>query len=264
MIGSEVGNTTKPLNHVAIIMDGNTRWAAAQGEPAIFGHREGVESVRAVVKVAARKGLKALSLFAFSSENWLRTENEVNGLMALFKDVLVNELSELHENNIRLNVIGKRHKLSLELQELISTAEHDCQYNTGMVLNVALDYGGRWDICQAASALVATYQESDIKTPVITEEEFASYLSLAQKSLLNLSEGNPAAQDVNYADIDLCIRTSGEHRLSNFLLWHLAYAELHFSAVYWPEFREKHMLGALKEYGSRDRRFGSSSTSEVN
>lgn len=225
--------------HVAIIMDGNGRWAQQRGKMRVFGHKAGVKSVRSSVSLASRLGLKALTLFAFSSENWRRPESEVSALMELFIHVLSVEVKKLHENNISLRVIGDRSRFSERLQEKIRKAEELTVGNSGLVLNIAANYGGRWDIAQAAQTLALQVQQGTLLPENITEESFTSLLSTA---------GLP--------DVDLLVRTGGDHRISNFLLWQLAYAELYFTPVLWPDFDEQVFSEAIASFASRERRFG--------
>jgi undecaprenyl diphosphate synthase len=225
--------------HVAIIMDGNGRWAAARGLPRHAGHREGVEPVRTVIQTAARRGVEALTLFAFSSENWGRPPEEVGSLMSLFLEALDSEVAELHEKGVRLGFIGERRSLPVRLQARVAAAEERTAGNRGLRLQVAVSYGGRWDIVQSARALAGECASGALRPEEITEAAFAARLSLA---------GLP--------DPDLHIRTGGEHRISNFLLWQLAYAELYFTARLWPEFTAADLAAALEFFASRERRFG--------
>ena len=225
--------------HVAIIMDGNGRWAQQRGKMRVFGHKAGVKAVRSSVSLASRLGLKALTLFAFSSENWRRPEAEVSALMELFIHVLGAEVKKLHENNIRLKVIGERSRFSERLQEKILKAEELTAGNSGLVLNIAANYGGRWDIVQAARALACKVQEGQLKPDEITEEGITALVSTS-----------------DLPDVDLLIRTGGDHRISNFLLWQLAYAELYFTPVLWPDFDEQVFSDAIASFASRERRFG--------
>ena len=225
--------------HVAIVMDGNGRWAQKRFLPRVAGHRAGVETVRMVVSNCVELGIDALTLFAFSSENWLRPLSEVNFLMNLFQSVLKKELKKLHEHRVRLRVIGEISALNPLLQQLIGEAEELTASNQGLQFNLAVNYGGRWDILQAARDLAEKVKKHEITVEDITEEHFTRALSIADC---------PAP--------DLFIRTSGERRISNFLLWQLAYTELSFVDVMWPEFSEQHFFDALVEYTKRTRRFG--------
>ena len=225
--------------HVAIIMDGNNRWAKNHSVSGAAGHKAGVDAVRAVIETAVHYQIPALTLFAFSSENWRRPPLEVKALMDLFAFVLKREVSKLHDNNIRLRIIGNVAGLSLELQKLIVLAEQKTLANTGLQLSIAANYGGRWDILEAAKAMALELQEQGADPASVSEDDFASYLCLSEL---------PA--------IDLCIRTSGEQRISNFLLWQMAYAELVFVDTLWPEFKHQKMVDTLVQFGQRQRRFG--------
>jgi undecaprenyl diphosphate synthase len=225
--------------HVAVIMDGNGRWARARSLPRHAGHRAGVKSVRATVESAARRGVSYLTLFAFSSENWARPKEEVSRLMSLFVEALQREVDDLHRNNVRLRFIGAREQLQAGLMDKISAAEARTDGNSGLNLQVAVAYGGRWDIVMAARSLAAKVEQGSIGIDAIDETSFAGELALA---------GVP--------DPDLLIRTGGEQRISNFLLWNLAYAELWFTDCLWPEFREAQFDEGLAFYASRQRRYG--------
>ncbi|GAD30670.1 isoprenyl transferase [Photobacterium leiognathi] len=226
-------------NHIAVIMDGNGRWAKAKGKARVFGHKAGVEAVRKTVSTANRLGIKALTLFAFSSENWRRPEAEVSLLMELFMTVLSREVKRLHKNNIRLRIIGDTTRFSGRLQEKIATAEALTADNTGMVLNVAANYGGQWDILEAAKQLAQRAVDNDLDISELTEQDLESGLS---------TYGLP--------DVDLLIRTSGECRISNFMLWQTAYAELYFTEQHWPDFDETSLMNAVAWFVTRERRFG--------
>lgn len=228
-----------PPRHVAIIMDGNGRWAEQRLLPRIAGHKQGTESVRAIVKSCSQKGIKILTLFAFSSENWSRPKTEVDFLLSLFLRSLKNEMHALHKNNVRLTIIGNRAPFSLELQTAMQEAEALTQANTGLHVNMALNYGGRWDIIQAAQKLSERILKGEMLPEDITEDNFQEELSLFES-------GDP----------DLLIRTSGEQRISNFLLWNFAYTELYFTNTLWPDFREAEFEKALHAYANRQRRFG--------
>ncbi|KLV11718.1 MULTISPECIES: isoprenyl transferase [Photobacterium] len=225
--------------HVAIIMDGNGRWAKAKGKPRVFGHKAGVEAVRKTVSTAKRLGIQVVTLFAFSSENWRRPEDEVSLLMELFMTVLGREVKRLHKNNIRLRIIGDTSRFSPRLQRKIAEAEVLTEGNTGMILNVAANYGGQWDIMQATQRLLHKMAEQGLTASDITEDMLASELSTA---------GQP--------DVDLLIRTSGECRVSNFMLWQTAYAEMYFSEQHWPDFDEASFADAVAWFVNRERRFG--------
>ena len=227
--------------HVAIIMDGNGRWANSRALPRHAGHRSGVKSVRQAVEFAAEQGVSYLTLFAFSSENWNRPREEVNSLMRLFLDALQREVDELHRNNVRLAFIGERDKLQPGLVEKIAAAEKRTQDNSGLRLMVAVAYGGRWDIVNAARKLAGAVAAGELSASDIDESRFAAALELG---------GVP--------DPDLLIRTGGEKRISNFLLWNLAYAELYFSDSLWPDFDKSEFAAALRYFAGRQRRYGHS------
>ncbi|RDV24402.1 di-trans,poly-cis-decaprenylcistransferase [Alteromonas aestuariivivens] len=225
--------------HVAIIMDGNGRWAKQKGKIRTFGHKAGVESVRAVVRFARRTGIQSLTLFAFSSENWKRPEEEVSVLMELFNLVLNSEVKRLHKNGVRLKVIGDISAFDDKLTAKIEKAETLTAQNTELVLNIAANYGGRWDIVNAAQILAEEVSLGRLTVSDITETTFSEKISTA---------GLP--------ELDLLIRTGGEHRISNFLLWQCAYAELYFTDVLWPDFNEDVFEQAVKNFNMRQRRFG--------
>ena len=220
-------------------MDGNGRWAKARKKPRHAGHRAGVKAVRATVEAAAERGVKVLTLFAFSSENWGRPESEVSSLMSLFVEALRREVSELHRNNVRLRFIGALEQLSDGLQAKMAEAVRKTAGNTGLVLNVAVAYGGRWDIVRAARTLARRASEGEIELEHIDADTIAAELQLA---------GMP--------DPDLLIRTGGEQRISNFLLWNLAYAELWFTDVLWPDFDKAEFDKALAAFARKQRRYG--------
>lgn len=225
--------------HVAIIMDGNGRWAKQKGKLRVFGHQNGVKAVRSAVSFAAKHNIKVLTLYAFSSENWNRPETEVSALMSLFMRALDSEVKKLHKNNIRLNIIGDKSAFSETLQKRIVESEKLTENNTGLILNIAANYGGYWDIIQATQKLIAKAKENLISTEQITPELFQQYLA---------TENQP--------QVDLLIRTSGEQRISNFLLWQIAYAELFFTPILWPDFNDKTFSEAILSYQQRERRFG--------
>jgi len=230
---------TKLPRHVAIIMDGNGRWAKANGVPRAAGHRAGLKPTRMAIQECARRGIEALTLFAFSSENWNRPPDEVSSLMTLFVDSLDREIDELHANRVRVRFIGDRKLLSVRLQARIAAAEQRTGANDGLKLQIAMSYGGRWDIVQAAQELARQCSSGSLRAADIDETRFAAVLQLA-----------------DVPETDLMIRTGGEQRISNFLLWHVAYAELYFSPVLWPEFTVAELEAALTFFGSRERRFG--------
>lgn len=225
--------------HVAIIMDGNGRWALRRKLPRTAGHRAGVKSVRAVVEESVRQGVGALTLFAFSSENWRRPKPEVALLLELFMSALRAEVNRLNENGVRLRIIGERRAFPEKLQRRIAEAEGVTQANRAMLLQVAANYGGRWDIMQAARQLVADAREARISPDDLDEQLFSTQLSFP-----------------DLPDPDLFIRTGGERRISNFLLWQLAYSELYFSDLMWPDFGAGAYREALADFARRQRRFG--------
>ena len=222
-------------HHVAIVMDGNGRWAHKRLLPRIAGHRQGVESLRRCIRACAERGVKVLTVFAFSSENWNRPEEEVSGLMELMGKALANEVPELHRAGIRMYFVGDRDSLSARMQQSLTQAEAATAGNSRMVLNVCFNYGGRWDIAQAAAQLAA-------RGEAITEASLDRAMALS-----------------HVPDPDLLIRTGGEMRLSNFLLWQAAYSELVFSDRLWPEFDEAALDEAIAAFHARERRFGKTS-----
>ncbi len=228
--------------HVAVIMDGNGRWANRRSQPRHAGHRAGAKAVRTTVEAAARRGVPYLTLFAFSSENWRRPPDEVGTLMTLFLEALQREIDDLHRNNVRLRFIGARRQLAPKLVRKIEAAEKRTHANDGLTLTVAVAYGGRWDIVQAAAQLARRIEAGEMRSSDVDEARFAEGLAL---------QGLP--------DPDLLIRTGGELRISNFLLWNLAYAELYFCDCLWPDFTEQEFDRALSAYASRQRRYGHAS-----
>lgn len=235
----EINMFNSCVRHVAIIMDGNGRWAKRQGKLRIFGHNAGVKSVRRAVSFAASNHLKALTLYAFSSENWHRSVEEVSALMELFARALDNGLKNLHKYNIRLRVIGDISRFSKRLQERIHRSEHLTKNNNGLMLNIAANYGGRWDIIQGVQELAEQVQCGMLQPDQISEELLSERVCMS-----------------NLAPVDLVIRTGGEHRISNFLLWQIAYAELYFTDVLWPDFDKHVFKDALNTFAQRERRFG--------
>lgn len=225
--------------HVAIIMDGNGRWAQQQGKLRTFGHKAGVDAVRASVRYARQKGIKALTLFAFSSENWKRPKDEVKILMQLFNLVLSSEVKKLNKNNIRLKVIGDLSAFEQKLVDKIRKAETLTENNTSLTLNIAANYGGRWDIVNAAKQIAQDVQQGLVKAQDLTEESFDKYTCMSDLPAL-----------------DLMIRTGGDHRVSNFLLWQCAYAEFYFCETLWPDFNEQKFDEAILDFCQRQRRFG--------
>jgi len=226
-------------NHVAIIMDGNGRWATQKGGSRTDGHKKGVETVRNTVEAAAKLGIKYLTLFGFSVENWDRPVDEVSYLMNLIRVYLKKELSELQKNEVRLKVIGDRSRLDDDIVKEIEKCEEATKDNKKITVVIALSYGGRQDIVSAAQSLVRDAAQGKISAEDVTIDSFADHLS---------TKGIPYP--------DLMIRTSGEKRISNFLIWQLAYAELYFTNTLWPDFSEKDLVEAIEDYNSRDRRFG--------
>jgi len=237
----------KTPQHIAIIMDGNGRWAQAQGKGRVSGHKAGVDSVRAVVKGARKAGIKVLTLFAFSSENWQRPEKEISVLMDLFMFVLTKEVKRLHKNNIRFQVIGDLNRFSDTLQKSITKSEQLTENNTGLVLSIAANYGGRWDITNAAKKLASQVQTNEITLDDINEDSLHKHTCLAQ-----------------LPPLDLLIRTGGDYRISNFLLWQAAYAEFYFTDVLWPDFNESEFAQAIDVFDQRERRFGKTGEQVVN
>jgi undecaprenyl diphosphate synthase len=225
--------------HVAVIMDGNGRWASRRRLPRHLGHRAGVKAVRATVEGCARRGVEALTLFAFSSENWRRPPEEVARLMELFVESIEREVDELHGNGIRVRFIGDLATLKPHLVESVAAAEARTAANSQMTLFIAIAYGGRWDILRAVRRIATRVSAGQIGTDAIDEAAFAGELALA---------GSP--------DPDLFIRTGGEHRISNFLLWNLAYTELYFCDCLWPDFDDAELERAFRHFSSRQRRFG--------
>ncbi|MBC8024397.1 MAG: di-trans,poly-cis-decaprenylcistransferase [Steroidobacteraceae bacterium] len=225
--------------HIAIVMDGNGRWAEARGLPRHAGHKEGVRPVRLCIEECTRRGVGALTLFAFSSENWQRPTIEVTGLMQLFLDAMDREVEELHKNKVRLRFIGDRTTLSVKLQARMAATEELTAGNPGLKLQVAVSYGGRWDIVQAARKLAAAVASGSLNLDQIDETRFARELALG-----------------DVPDPDLFIRTGGDFRISNFLLWNLAYTEIHVSETLWPDFDVAALDAALAAFAARERRFG--------
>jgi undecaprenyl diphosphate synthase len=225
---------SRPLpRHVAIIMDGNGRWAESRGLPRVAGHREGSEAVRAVTRASRRIGLEALTLYAFSSENWGRPEDEVGALMQLLAEFLESERGEMMANGIRLNAIGELARLPQFVKEKLEAVRAETVRNRDMTLTLALSYGGRQEIAEAARRAAA-----------------------AKGPALDVDDLEAALQTAGLPQLDLLVRTSGERRISNFLLWQAAYAELHFSEVLWPDFRDAELFAAIEDYQGRQRRFG--------
>ena len=228
-------------DHIAIIMDGNGRWASNKKKSRRYGHKEGASTAKNIVKIAGSNEIKYLTLYAFSTENWGRPTKEVRLLMSLFIETLENEIDELNSNNVSIRFIGDRENLSKKLQDKMENAEKITSDNTGLNLYVALAYGARWDILNAIKGIVSRVKENQLDESKIDENILSSHLQLG-----------------NIPDPDLLIRTGGEKRISNFLLWNIAYTELFFCDCLWPEFNEKEFSDALSFYSKRKRRFGSS------
>ena len=228
-----------PPKHIAIIMDGNGRWAKSRGLPRSSGHQKGVKSVRTIVKHCAKIGVNTLTLFAFSSENMNRPSEEVGLLFKLFLTVLRSETKKLKDNNIRLDIIGDLSVFTSEIQNLAEEAQKQLQNNTGLNLVIAANYGGQWDIAEATKKIATKAAEGEIKPESIDSDVFGAHTALAQ-----------------YPKVDLLIRTSGEVRVSNFLLWDIAYSELYFCDTFWPDFDANGLDLAINNFHSRNRRFG--------
>lgn len=225
--------------HIAVVMDGNGRWARQRGLPRVSGHRKGGEAVRQIIQQCADKKIPWLTVFAFSSENWRRPKPEVDRLMELFVQALDKDVKELHRNNIRFRIIGDTYSLADSIQDRIRKSEQLTRSNTGLVLTVALNYGGRWDISEACRKIAQDVASNKLEAESVTPEVLGHYIS---------THDTP--------DPDLFIRTGGEQRISNFLLWQLAYTELYFTDVLWPDFGEQELEDALNAYIARQRRFG--------
>jgi undecaprenyl diphosphate synthase len=225
--------------HVAIIMDGNGRWAKARGLPRVAGHRAGVDALRETVRAAGDMGISWLTVYAFSSENWSRPKSEISDLMGLLKLFIRRDLAELHQNGVRVKVIGERAGLQSDIKALLEEAESLTSENSAMTLVVAFNYGGRDEIVRAARRIAAAVSRGEFNSEAVTPDLFAACLDT-----------------VGIPDPDLVIRTSGELRLSNVLLWQAAYSELLFLPCYWPDFTRQHLVEALTQYAARERRFG--------
>lgn len=235
-------NIDKLPRHVAIIMDGNGRWAKKHGKPRVFGHKNGVTAVRETTEAAAELGIEYLTLYAFSTENWSRPQFEVNALMTLLVETVRRELDTLNKNNIRLQAIGDLKKLPSKTYDALLDGIEKTKNNTRMTLVLALNYSARWEIINAVQKLATKAANQNIKPEEINEEVFSNALS---------TRGIP--------DPELLIRTSNEHRISNFLLWQISYAELYFTPLFWPEFRKEHFHEAIFDFQNRERRFGKTS-----
>ena len=228
--------------HVAIIMDGNGRWAKQKGKLRTFGHKAGTDAVRASVRYCLENNIQALTLFAFSSENWQRPKDEVSALMDLFVWALSSEAKKLHKNNVKLRVIGDLSRFEKKLLNKIEDAQALTQNNTALTLNIAANYGGKWDIANACKGIAADIVAGKVSPEQLTEELLGQYIQLN-----------------DLPDVDLLIRTGGEQRISNFLIWQVAYSELYFSDVLWPDFDEAAFSQAVADFNNRQRRFGKTS-----
>lgn len=232
-------NPDKIPKHIAIIMDGNGRWAQRRGLPRTFGHRAGVEALRGIVSSASEIGVGVLTTYAFSTENWKRPAEEVSLLMSLFSEYLDNEINELHDNGVQIRFIGNIGDLSRSLQKKIDRAQKMTAGNTGLILNIAVNYGGRAEILRAVQTIAQKVLNQELTTAAITDDVIHQYLYTS-----------------DLPDPDLLIRPSGDFRISNFLLWQSAYAELWFTNVNWPDFKTEHLIQAILDYQQRERRFG--------
>ncbi len=238
-------NKEKLPRHVAIIMDGNGRWARNRGISRVFGHKNGVKAVREVTEAAAELGVSYLTLYAFSTENWSRPQNEVDALMSLLVSTISSETKTLMDNNVKLKSIGCKETLPRNVQEKLASCMKQTEGNDGLTLVLALSYSSRWEIIEAVKKISTEAHKGNIEPSEINSEYFSQYLETS-----------------NMPDPELLIRTSGEYRLSNFLLWQIAYSELYFCDVLWPDFRKKHFFEALLDYQGRERRFGKISDQE--
>ena len=233
--------------HIAIIMDGNGRWAQQRGEHRVFGHQHGVDSVRQTAEAAAELGIRYLTLYAFSTENWNRPKEEVNALMHLLVITINNEIKTLNDNNIRLRAMGNLDSLDHSVKEELSEALGKTAHNTRMDLILALSYSGRWEILEAAKELARRSMDQRVNLEAVNEKMFASFLNLP-----------------DVPDPELLIRTSGEYRMSNFLMWQTAYTELYFTQKLWPDFRKNDLYEAIVDFQQRERRFGKTSEQIIN
>lgn len=238
-VQDDVRESSTVARHVAIIMDGNHRWAKRRHLPGAAGHRAGAKNVKTVAKACADHGVSYLTLFAFSTENWQRPSREVNLLIELMRGVLEHDVEELHANEVRLSIIGDRSAFASDLQMLMKRAETMTRDNARMTLTIAVNYGGRWDIARAAQKLAEEVAAGELTPAEVDEQALQQRLSLAE-----------------LPGPDLCVRTGGDHRISNFLLWDFAYTELYFTESYWPDFDQTELEGALAEFAKRQRRFG--------
>lgn len=239
MTGKQENNRTALPRHIAVVMDGNGRWANARHLPRVAGHKAGVEATRKVVERCAKKNIEALTIFAFSSENWNRPREEVSGIMSLFVTTISGEVKKLHKKGVRVRFIGDRSRFSDKLQHSIEASEKLTADNTGLCLNIAANYGGRWDVVNACRSILQQAERDDIQLEDIDEALFASYMALS-----------------DIPEPDLFIRTGGEQRISNFLIWQLAYTELYFTDLLWPDFSDESFDEAIAWYQGRQRRFG--------
>lgn len=237
--GLSLLDPTRIPAHIAIIMDGNGRWAQRQGLIRTFGHRAGVESLRDIVKTASQIGVKVLTAYAFSTENWKRPDEEVNFLMSLFSEYLDNEIDELDQNQVQIRFIGNIDELAVALQHKIENAQTRTKKNSGLILNLAVNYGGRAEITRAVQIIAGKVQSGELKPQNITDNTIQNYLYTQ-----------------HLPDPDLLIRPSGDLRISNFLLWQSAYSEFWFTDINWPDFKPEHLVQAINDYQKRDRRFG--------
>ncbi len=232
--------------HIAIIMDGNGRWAKARHKPRLFGHQEGVKTVRKIVEFASEINVKCLTLYSFSTENWSRSKAEIAGLFGLLRRYVADDLQTLHKRGVCIRILGSRNGLNKDMLAILDNVESTTKDNTNFFLNIAFNYGGRDEIIRAAQAYAKDVASNGIDPKELTEDVFAHYLD---------TDGLPVP--------DLVIRTSGEYRISNFLLWQAAYAEFVFTDVLWPDFSTQDFLGAIDAYRQRNRRFGNADTEEV-
>ncbi len=238
--GEEKIDTSNLPAHIAVIMDGNGRWARQQGAMRIFGHHHGIKAVKDTVEASAELGIKYLTLYTFSTENWNRPKMEVDGIMQLLVTTISAEVPELHKNNVKLKAIGDIASLPTKAKRQLQDGIDLTKNNTGLTLILALSYSGKWDILQATKAIVEKVKSGELETDDITEQTFSAHLA---------TEETP--------DVDLLIRTGGDHRISNYLLWQSAYAELLFlDDIFWPDFRKKDLIEAIAEFQRRERRFG--------
>ncbi len=247
ILKEQLSSIGKMPNHIAIIMDGNGRWATEKGLSRAKGHKQGIETVREIVKSSSQIGVKYLTLYAFSIENWNRPTIEVNVLMSLLEHYLQAELEELHRNNVKLQSIGKTSSLPKSVQKLLHNASEKTKNNSGLTLTLALSYSGRWDILRAVQMISLDVRRGNISPEDLDESVLTSYLS---------TSGTP--------DPDLLIRTSGEMRLSNFLLWEMAYSEIYITEKYWPDFKRTDLYEAILNFVTRERRFGKTSAQVSN